>query len=731
MSRLLKLPGELKQWKVISSLPEQNGNSVFEVSKKEYDGTITSAKLIYVVFSGENYTSEKVDFINEEADFIKNISKTGSISIYTDVFVNNTPTKEKIELYIITENLTPLSERLKSEKFSENEIVDFGVKLSEILERLEANNVYHGNICPDNVFITPDGGYKLGGFTDFEGNIEDMSFVAPEISKNGQADFTTDIYSLGLIMYYMCNGNTLPFITDGVDRQTAVNERLEGKTVPAPQNGSEKLKSVIVIACQPENKNRWKNAGNIKNALTSIKAEMPAAKPNKDVIIPQNTDFDGNVFEEYEYEPTEQDNSARTPAVEAEPREVTPQQNDAADAEPQDEPQPDGNNGAEHTELHESTDNTADSSNDDSQHDAVEPPKEDTADKIISEIKKPEDEIDNRVFDDYEPTKVIDFKQKAKEKDYGSYFDDEPEQKPEEKAPEQNDEQKDEKPQKTKNLDFDYDFFSSSNSSDEDKDSDIPEKTKKSKTGIIVLIVAILVILAVLGTAGYFAFTNHWFGLGATEETTEEPATTIAETTQKATDEPTTAEPTTEEPTTEAQVDKFVPPVIGYGYYYAKEVLENEGFVVQIGEYRYSTTYEEGYVIAQYPDSSSIAQTGSTVTLDVSSGLINDDSNSSDKSNNSDNNTNSDSSYYGNSSYMSQSEVEKMSDKELNYALNEIYARRGRIFTTPELAEYFNAQPWYTPKYTPEEFSKYVVFNEYEEANLQLLINEEQKRGNR
>lgn len=112
MSRLLKLPGELKQWKVISSLPEQNGNSVFEVSKKEYDGTITSAKLIYVVFSGENYTSEKVDFINEEADFIKNISKTGSISIYTDVFVNNTPTKEKIELYIITENLTPLCNKV-------------------------------------------------------------------------------------------------------------------------------------------------------------------------------------------------------------------------------------------------------------------------------------------------------------------------------------------------------------------------------------------------------------------------------------------------------------------------------------------------------------------------------------------------------------------------------------------------------------------------------------------
>lgn len=70
-----------------------------------------------------------------------------------------------------------------------------------------------------------------------------------------------------------------------------------------------------------------------------------------------------------------------------------------------------------------------------------------------------------------------------------------------------------------------------------------------------------------------------------------------------------------------------------------------------------------------------------------------------------------------------------MSDSELNLALNEIYARRGRIFTTPSLSEYFNSQSWYTPKYSAAEFDRNVVFNDYEQKNLQLMINEQQKRG--
>ena len=81
------------------------------------------------------------------------------------------------------------------------------------------------------------------------------------------------------------------------------------------------------------------------------------------------------------------------------------------------------------------------------------------------------------------------------------------------------------------------------------------------------------------------------------------------------------------------------------------------------------------------------------------------------------------------SAYLSKSDVSALSDNNLTLALNEIYARRGRIFKDSALSSYFNSKSWYTPKYTQEEFDKNVTFNDYEQKNLQLMINEQKSRG--
>jgi hypothetical protein len=36
---------------------------------------------------------------------------------------------------------------------------------------------------------------------------------------------------------------------------------------------------------------------------------------------------------------------------------------------------------------------------------------------------------------------------------------------------------------------------------------------------------------------------------------------------------------------------------------------------------------------------------------------------------------------------------------------NEIFARRGRKFQGQDLQEYFGRQPWYRPRYSPDEFN--------------------------
>lgn len=769
MSAFIKLPESLKSWKIISRLSDEKGNELYKVSKKDYDGTVISALLRYIVMNKDDYTIENTDFINDEVGFLKTIAQSGECFNYLDIFVNNNPAKKKIEFFIITEDLKTLSDVIKSKTFSESEIIDFGIQMSTILERLESKNIFHGNLNPDNIFVTLDGKYKLGGFSDFEGKISDMSFIAPEIFKKENADFTTDLYSLGLIMYCMSNDSALPFEADGVNKEDAINKRFEGKSVTAPKNGSEKLKSIIVIACQPNNDNRWKNAGNIKNALTSIKNE--AIQQSENLIIPESTDFDGNVFEEYEYE--DFDDTAKAAA------EVLPVMGAVLEQEPvvDDINQPQENSSDSKTdsdEVTETADNTVEAASDDNPEfveiEAVtkidsssdfetENPSdfaEEVSDKpeinkIIEfseqptvntvENTKPEDaptdvttdkdnslvetndlEIDNRVFETYEvQKKAKNFQQQAKEKDYGDFFEDS------KTAPEKASEDKG-------TSEFDVENDNELNVFETDNFDDEPaEKTSKSKKNVVIIILCVAVMLGALSFIAYCIISGLVAG-GDNKDTTAQTTTAQSTTANVTTVVPTTAEPTT------VAVEKNVIPVVGYGYSYAKELLEQDGFTVEIGEYEYSEEWPEGYVIAQTPSGDTSAKKGSVVTLDISLGLIEPETTAApteapvqetqvpERQNS---NSSSNSYLFANSAsaYLSKSDVSALSDNNLNLALNEIYARRGRIFSDSYLSSYFNSKSWYTPKYSADQFSKNVTFNDYEQSNLQLMVDEQKSRG--
>jgi hypothetical protein len=70
--------------------------------------------------------------------------------------------------------------------------------------------------------------------------------------------------------------------------------------------------------------------------------------------------------------------------------------------------------------------------------------------------------------------------------------------------------------------------------------------------------------------------------------------------------------------------------------------------------------------------------------------------------------------------YLSEDEISGFSLQTINYAKNEIYARRGWIFSSTELSEYFGNQAWYNPRILPSQFSE-TIMNEYEIANAKLL----------
>ncbi len=76
--------------------------------------------------------------------------------------------------------------------------------------------------------------------------------------------------------------------------------------------------------------------------------------------------------------------------------------------------------------------------------------------------------------------------------------------------------------------------------------------------------------------------------------------------------------------------------------------------------------------------------------------------------------------YDSNTRYLTYSDVKYLSLREICYARNEIYARRGRLFDSTELQNYFNQKTWYYGYISPSSFSD-TVFNQYETANVQFL----------
>ena len=71
-------------------------------------------------------------------------------------------------------------------------------------------------------------------------------------------------------------------------------------------------------------------------------------------------------------------------------------------------------------------------------------------------------------------------------------------------------------------------------------------------------------------------------------------------------------------------------------------------------------------------------------------------------------------------SYLSDSEIDQLSQEDIQQAINEIYARHGRIFKDEPYNSYFRSCEWYVPLYEADEFDD-SCFNDYEKANIQKL----------
>ena len=212
------------------------------------------------------------------------------------------------DIFIKMELLKPLN-KISSTEYSEEEVIRLGKDLCNALIYCNQQNIIHRDIKPQNIFVSRNGSYKLGDFGVAKVSDKTMSgtkigtyeYMAPEVYRAQRYGSRVDIYSLGLVMYWMMNQKCTPFlplppqIPTSSEKENARNRRLDGEQLPPPVNGSDKLKAIVLKACAFDPQNRYASAQDMLNALQNMNATNPEP-------IPEPVDLD--VHKEMTFEHT-------------------------------------------------------------------------------------------------------------------------------------------------------------------------------------------------------------------------------------------------------------------------------------------------------------------------------------------------------------------------------------------------------------------------------------------
>ena len=105
-----------------------------------------------------------------------------------------------------------------------------------------------------------------------------LNYMAPELQRGEPVGPTADLYSLGLVLYRLCNRNRAPFLpADAADlpygaAQEAQARRLRGEPLPPPAYAPPALSEVILRACAFRPADRCQTAAELRRALEAARS---------------------------------------------------------------------------------------------------------------------------------------------------------------------------------------------------------------------------------------------------------------------------------------------------------------------------------------------------------------------------------------------------------------------------------------------------------------------------
>ena len=145
-----------------------------------------------------------------------------------------------------------------------------------------------GGIYPENISVDEHGAIAIGpaGKSPWDG--QELQFVAPELYWNGHLSAASDVYSVGMLLYYGVNDGKLPL--DG-ECENPQLRRMGGDEFSAPKQAGRRLGEIIEKAISFKAGNRYQTLDELRAVLDScIKNLYLNGAPSAEVLFNKKDD---------------------------------------------------------------------------------------------------------------------------------------------------------------------------------------------------------------------------------------------------------------------------------------------------------------------------------------------------------------------------------------------------------------------------------------------------------
>jgi serine/threonine protein kinase len=222
--------------------------------------------------------------LRNEARVAAGLSHPGIATVYALEDIDN-------ELYMVYEFVpgSNLRSLLKSGPLPMREIVSIGLQLARALAEAHTYGIVHRDLKPENVIKTPSGVVKILDFGLALGEhgtqprlthtgivVGTPAYLAPEQVRGQQADFRSDLFALGLLLYELASG-TNPFMSHSVTTTIAkiVEEDPPSLCVVRAQSEPE-LDRIVKLCLRKNPAERYQSTQDVVADLAQLSDEITA-----------------------------------------------------------------------------------------------------------------------------------------------------------------------------------------------------------------------------------------------------------------------------------------------------------------------------------------------------------------------------------------------------------------------------------------------------------------------